>query len=117
MKKQSVPVKLWLKELRTTQVPQIEGSLADEHRGRCCLGILCDIAVREGVIETYDKDSTYLPEKVMTWVGLKTPGGQYTGGNGKEALWKDNDVKDKTFKEIATIIASQPKGLFKKETK
>lgn len=39
----------WLNDLRSGDIEQIKSKLGDSD-GRCCLGVLCDIAVREGAI-------------------------------------------------------------------
>ncbi len=114
MKKLNEPTKKWLKALRTTEREQAEGSLA-VNDARCCLGILCDVAVKEGVIKKVQEGQCYLPIKVQEWVGLSTEAGDYEHKTyANWALWKDNDRGKLTFKQIAKIIAKQPKGLFKK---
>jgi len=42
---------LWADRLESGTVPQGHGRLGDSTGARCCLGVLCDIAVEEGVIQ------------------------------------------------------------------
>ncbi len=78
----------WLAALRSGEYPQAEGYLAvaamreGEHRpvGFCCLGVLCEIAVADGVVERelmlggdhflYSNEGSELPSEVMRWAGL-----------------------------------------------
>lgn len=69
----------WISDLRSGEIPQGDGALR-KGDNRCCLGVLCDQAVRKGVIppptishgETYEYagESGLLPPKVAEWAGL-----------------------------------------------
>jgi hypothetical protein len=77
--------KMWTDALRSGEFEQGTNNLADTERKKfCCLGVLCELAVREGVIPaphirnnmgkeymTYGLDSYTLPSEVMLWAGLK----------------------------------------------
>jgi len=105
--------------------PLVDG-LSDGKRviyptGYCCLGVACEIALRNGVemvvldgIErSYDGESTYLPSKVMEFFGFKTHTGSVGVGpriinpNDSEAQYvelasaNDNKVP---FAKIAAYI-------------
>lgn len=89
------------------------------HKGNkfCCLGVLCDLAVKDGVEVkiteepgdaalhfAYDEMSGILPIKVMRWSGLLCSTGGYEAEDGStETLTRQNDL-GKTFKELAEII-------------
>ena len=76
----------WVAALRSGTYRQISGHLADEGNGRCCLGVLCDLAVEAGVVRKQrrsgpyvqyisvlnedDNDGGVLPDAVVTWAGL-----------------------------------------------
>lgn len=80
----------WVEALRSGDYTQVEGKLAKERedgtKGFCCLGVLCEVAVKEGVIEApakatdgfgdetnwfqYDGEADELPTSVMDWAGL-----------------------------------------------
>lgn len=105
---------LWLKALRSGEYEQGQGFL--NRRGKfCCLGVLCDLAVRSGVeveVEVYpfasehlyDGDGSTLPESVKVWAGLNSYDPQL-GENTCIAL-NDGDeyVERHEFSEIADLI-------------
>lgn len=91
----------------------------------CCLGVLCEIAVEEGVIDKtiepesdgtpvvrYENDIAVLPGKVAAWAGLSPDGTVFNadvnpilfGDNGYTRASDLNDSHDFTFKQIALII-------------
>lgn len=74
--------KKWVKALRSGKFSQTQGTLKDES-GYCCLGVLCELAVQEGVIKagradatgyyTYGRNSQdLLPPTVQRWAGIKS---------------------------------------------
>lgn len=102
------------------------GELHGKGEGRkkdifCCLGVLCDLAVKAKVVEVkyvpdnnnyeYDTDSGLLPFVVRKWAGLGTSDGTFSTKDGKEELANLND-SGTSFKKIAKIIESKPEGLF-----
>jgi hypothetical protein len=103
--------KKWIRRLRSGKVEQGKYMLGDGER-RSCLGVLCDLAVKEGIIRTYDPADVELPLKVRNWVGLRTSSGFYQDSFGESSLAQRND-HGFSFPRIAEIIVSQPKGLFK----
>jgi hypothetical protein len=79
----------------------------------CCLGVACEVAIREGVpLEKkehslytvyYDGERDMLPPSVQAWLSLADSAGAYAGGR----LIEDNDDRRLTFKEIAEIIRTE----------
>jgi hypothetical protein len=87
----------WTRRLRSGDIPQCEGGLA-RGESRCCLGVLMDMAVENGVAEKIDdpvSDSLYrdrtpdpemyrdrsrsvLTKAVKEWAGLKDDTGSVT---------------------------------------
>lgn len=82
-------IEKWVAALESGEYTQTEGTLQrinrkyhdDPEVGFCCLGVLCDLAVKEGVIEpptpnvsgiknTFDGNNSDLPESVRVWAGL-----------------------------------------------
>lgn len=84
---------LWLTALRSGEYEQAKGTLrgkvADEKEGYCCLGVLCEIAVKQGAIpeptqrtqawgetsyfygsDDDDANDSVLPPSVAEWAGL-----------------------------------------------
>lgn len=50
----------WVALLRSG-IPQLKGYLAKPDGSRCCLGVLCDMAVKQGLLEVLDpNDDGYL---------------------------------------------------------
>jgi hypothetical protein len=73
---------LWLKALRSNHFPQWKGGLRSD-AGYCCLGVLCEVAVRAGVIPepvyndgcyTYQGNGDVLPVAVVAWAGVDRAG-------------------------------------------
>lgn len=115
----------WVAALRSKKYKQGKGYLRTyQEKGPdkfCCLGVLCELAVRAKVIDPanldeewssvyrYENESGVLPEAVIDWVGLASPEGNFDG-NG-DSLAEVND-KGKKFSTIAKLIESNPEGLF-----
>lgn len=110
----------WVQALRSGNYKQGKRflhSVADEY---CCLGVVCELAIKHGIIGPsvlQDTGPSYgygnlgcyagAPGEVMDWIKLKDSIGQFDHG----CLAHLNDA-GKTFNEIADIIESEPKGLF-----
>lgn len=75
---------LWLKALRSGEYKQGTGQLVEVLdsgvRRYCCLGVLCDVAVKNGlelVVNededgvTYDRQGALLPRRVVDWAELR----------------------------------------------
>ena len=112
----------WIRALRSGKYVQGKSSL---HRiGNtsrfCCLGVLCEIAVKDGIVKFdddydddykdmyryygtgIDRDSTLLPNKVMKWAGLKSNNGVF-GDDANDTLSNEND-RGASFSDIANLI-------------
>ncbi len=69
----------WTAALRSGQYPQGKEMLRTPD-GWCCLGVLCDLAEKAGVVAAvmddgdwiYDGEPCHLPVSVMTWAGLSS---------------------------------------------
>lgn len=113
--------KLWTNALRSDKYKQGTNALcADRGDGDeyCCLGVLCDLAVKAGVdisvsktdresrpgdrvtMTVYDGAVAYPPPAVWEWAGLKS----YNPRAGEHALGKWNDHMDADFHKIADLI-------------
>lgn len=110
----------WLAALRSGEYEQTRGTLhrlvarretvlsAMKPAGWCCYGVLCDVAVKEGlkVIRKTDEDTEffdgvidYLPPSVMEWAGL----------SGNDPAVQGRSLADRndhfvSFPEIADLI-------------
>jgi hypothetical protein len=123
---------LWIDALRSGEYVQGQNALKKvlgDETGFCCLGVLCDVAIKSGLdvkesepseygTVSYDYATSYLPESVREWAGL-TIGNPYvifptSDGTKRDvtlAGLNDGAVKDfgmeGTFEEIADMIEAQ----------
>src|SRR3954467_3257157 len=97
----------WVAALRSGEYKQTKSYLHDE-QGYCCLGVLCDLAVKDGLIAEprklsdnrflYDRTNgtnvdnhgdvgyAVLPRKIREWAGLCSNNGAFVDDKG----WYDN---------------------------
>ena len=124
VKKMKTEVKIkWLTALRSGEYKQGKGQLCNDGRF-CCLGVLTDIAVKEGIGEWSSPEGIYwsgyrwtgteLPIRVAEWAGglypdptvsLDPKGAKGTFG-GRTTLSALND-KGVSFSNIADLIEAQ----------
>ena len=123
-------LKKWVAELRSGKYNQGEGHLmqidddGDEHF--CCLGVLCEIALDEGVPNLervynedarryfYNEREDFLPEPVIEWVGFnsKNPGVPYVQSDDDSETVDDkplSELNDEglSFAAIADLIEQE----------
>lgn len=112
--------KRWQEALRSGDYKQGQNRLST-NGAFCCLGVLCDLAVKDGLATWDDYDSwgasqcrspsvsgafmpytssTSLPPPIVEWAGLDSYD-PIVGGN-KLSSWNDN--KGASFEKIATLI-------------
>lgn len=116
-------VREWVEALRSGKYKQGTKKLRTTNDEYCCLGVLCELAVKHGVIHRVGEgygmagdvyaDIFELPYSVTEWSGIKDSAGSYYDVEPK-ALSRLND-DGMNFSEIANIIESNPEGLFRKE--
>lgn len=123
------PVALkWIKALRSGKYKQGVESLAvvedGKVKGYCCLGVLCELAVDEGIIKKHQNKhciryggnktgkTDVLPLKVQKWAGLRTNDGDLVDVWGSTPLTGWNDDHEKSFKWIAKYIEKKARELF-----
>lgn len=126
----------WLAALRsgdyTQGVDRLVTEKDDGSRAYCCLGVLCDLAVKDGVIEDaeapdftgsdrimrYGTEWSTLPEPVKEWAGLEDSnpdipreivGEELSGfagyvATGTPSIAEINDSGEANFNRIADII-------------
>ena len=110
--------KRWVRALRSGKYIQGRNNLRPSEDRFCCLGVLCDIARKEGVgdwgfgssaIEFVPKSGRRYstigapPTAVLKWAGLTGMNSVYIRKH-RATLAVLNDGKKKSFKEIADII-------------
>ena len=130
---------LWIEALESGEYEQTTGQLRyqyeDQKPAFCCLGVLCEVAVKDGLDiefdpekDSYDEYTAFLPGKVQKWAGLGSgehgddwdDSGQlptpvrYTLGTGEyedhgtaTTLLSLNDGANYTFAQIAKVIEEQ----------
>ena len=122
--------KKWVAALRSGEFKQGVRQLRGKDDSYCCLGVACELAAREGVIPPaefieakqiyfYDACGYFLPVDVIKWLGLETRDGRFAVRNSDDSYEYPNFLSIKNdnripFAEIADIIESEPKGLFRK---
>ena len=98
----------WCAALRSGDYAQADGYL---HRatGACCLGVLCDLAVKAKVIGepvdcggfwSFEGNAHFLPAAVMTWAGIRENDPVVYGAGALSNLNDDGTP----FAEIADLI-------------
>jgi len=101
----------WVDALRSGEYQQTKGRLHDEN-GFCCLGVLCDLYIKENQLEwepsthynnayMFQDMAKILPISVMVWVGVGE--GNPPVNDGDSSLAELND-QGSTFNEIADLI-------------
>ncbi len=107
--------KKWITALTDGSYRQTKGYLKDKD-GYCCLGVLCDLSVQDGVGKWHDivmmggatyqqfitrteKSTALLPTEVMEWAGMSDSCGSYS----KSVLTSLND-SGVSFEGIAEVI-------------
>jgi hypothetical protein len=121
----------WLQALRDGSYKQTRGILQSQNAHFCCLGVLCDLAIKSGVeVEvlqpvgheewnlgntranpdeiTYDGIFEVLPPSVMAWAGLDDPNPDVNTSDIEGDVCNSNlaDYNDSgaTFEEVANVI-------------
>jgi hypothetical protein len=114
MKMNKQIAKLWANALRSGRFKQGRGGLAKmvgDNPSYCCLGVLCELAIENGVkvekrtddyLICYDDDCTLLPQSVASWA--ETIPNPILLGKGATRL---NDILGFSFAEIADRIELQ----------
>lgn len=117
--------KRWVEALESGKYKQGKDSLKIQNKdgsfSYCCLGVLCELAVEDGIIKpssipedsfvwTYEDRSGVLPMKVMEWAGLDSCNPVVEDANHVGNLSEDlnlscyNDGLNYSFKQIAKLI-------------
>jgi len=96
---------LWITALKSDEYKQTRGTLKDE-KGYCCLGVLCDLYLKEK--DTLWEDlvslrAKYLPKEVREWSGVQSSAGKISDDKAVKCLSYEND-SGLTFVEISAII-------------
>lgn len=114
----------WLSALRSGEFTQGKNLLhkvnpETQEETYCCLGVLCAIAVKDGVIEAplkrgiaqaaeepyyvYASSTAFLPTQVQIWAGVDSDNGEFYDDDNQDSLIRLND-DGIPFTDIATVI-------------
>ncbi len=106
----------WTAALRSGEYRQGTATLRSVVDRFCCLGVLCDLAEKAGVIRahktpdgdwTYDGEEAFLPEAVMDWAGITDASPHINVPSTLEdepTLTGLNDEDEWDFDQIADLI-------------
>ena len=115
----------WVSALRSGEYKQTDGTLhrvisvSADGEGYCCLGVLCDIAVKAGVIrsridgsrEVFEAgtewESGVLPAKVERWAGLDNENPMVRTAEGYDSSLASLNDDGYSFGAIADLIENQ----------
>ena len=113
----------WVEALRSGEYAQTQNTLRDG-KGFCCLGVACDLyglATQTPWQKdiggfSFDGEDDQLPDRVSRWLGLNDTSGAYGEDGGISALSYEND-SGMSFEDIASLIESEPEGLFESSSR
>ena len=116
-------LKEWIDALRSGEYSQGEGQLCaydeDDNELFCCLGVLCEIAAKQGVavnktisendgspVVFYDDKKDFLPDSVRVWAGLnhENPSISYDHENDELGLERIDRVLSEINDEGASFL-------------
>lgn len=105
----------WIAALRSGEYRQGRGWLKTEDDSYCCLGVLCELAVQDGIIRPTIKrddlwwfdgtDTKLLPTPVIRWAELPDNSDvDAVHGGVHNSLAELNDIGEYSFAQIADVI-------------
>jgi hypothetical protein len=109
----------WIKALRSGEYTQGNGRLKNKDNQYCCLGVLCDLALKEGIVKEeidntddvndsgfkFDGDAELLPNSVIDWASLVRSPKVLIGNELKELAELNDDGA--SFSRLAELIEKQ----------
>ena len=113
----------WMETLRSGEYKQTTGKLANvERTEHCCLGVLCEMAIKDGVdvavsvrldecdnvdkfYVEFDKETGHPPDSVREWAGMGSPSGRlYQPAYDEDTSLASLNDRNWSFKQIADVI-------------
>lgn len=109
----------WQADLISGKYKQTTGVLRCAEGGFCCLGVLCEQAVRAGIVtrvdagnrilyesveNQFDCEGGVIPRAVRLWAEMESDNGEYVRDGVTYSLAGDNDDRGFSFSEIAAFI-------------
>lgn len=99
----------WIKALESDKYRQIKNKLGNRGKGRCCLGVLCDVAK----VEYIPNKTSSLPVDFAVLVRMSDLGDSSERIGDSLAELNDAGV---SFKEIAQILRERPTDFIREIT-
>lgn len=99
--------KLWIKALRSGKYKQGRGHLKSNEEGvsyYCCLGVLCELALKDGVLTDYEGNDSYPSPVVDDWADFEPKRDRLGPRRDSPRAVELNDVKKASFAQIADRI-------------
>jgi hypothetical protein len=115
----------WIDALRSGKYRQGKGALHKTDNSFCCLGVLCDLALQEGIVtrqtsnvgkyiytpadpqDSTPGSSSYLPVVVQEWAGMDNSQGYHYDRGLRRSLAALNDDHGLSFQQIAYVIEKE----------
>lgn len=102
----------WIAALRSDEYKQRRGQLCRVDGSFCCLGVACELLVKEGMLERQGQGyragkelrEGYLPGRSCKFIGLRSRGGL---PRGEELPLSGLNDTGKSFEEIATALETE----------
>lgn len=113
----------WIEALTSGEYEQGYSALRTHDDKYCCLGVLCDLAVKSGIAKWEQLDGDWaivhiakdindtadfgvglLPKFMRNWSGVENDDGAVSMATGRYSLTALNDIHKDTFARIAEII-------------
>lgn len=111
----------WVAALRSGEYKQGQNKLVNADGSFCCLGVLCELAHKEGIVNNkevivdeetplnpgtyYDKAWAYLPLSVQDWAGMRSSAGSFfEETNPRERHLSHINDSGASFEDIANTI-------------
>jgi hypothetical protein len=114
---------LWIEALRSGEYKQdqwvLRRNIPSDKPVCCALGVLCEVAVKAGIVERYlpddrgtirygnERENKTLPSEVMDWAWLHSPEVAIEDNESVTTVTCLNDHDNLSFDTIATIIEEQ----------
>lgn len=107
----------WVRALRSGKYGWGKGQLNPSEGKFCCLGVLCEVAIRRGIIDSYPEGEGFPPPKVRSWVGLKDCAGMFDQRykNKTSLVGLNDEARRNPFKMIADLLEKNDLGILTEE--
>jgi hypothetical protein len=108
----------WLQTLESGEYKQGYSMLRTEYNDNqlfCCMGVMCDLGVKRGIIFSYDPHEGYPPDKIVAAFRLidsHSENSPFDESQGTIELSALNDGEELDFVQIAAEVRQHPELYF-----